>query len=77
MRNEQRSSEDINAYVGDFRDKARRAYANEKSGYNETELVRFFVAGLNSEILRLKTLEQHCHKLDEAAEYMLSVVTLQ
>jgi len=67
----------MNAYVGDFRDKVRRAYANEKSGYNETKLVRLFVAGLNSETLRLKTLEQHCHTLDEAPEYVLSVVTLQ
>lgn len=82
MRNElrrlhQRTNEDINAYISEFQEKARRAFANETPGRNEDEIVRLFISGLNSELLRLKVLEQRCKTLDEAAEYVLSTITLQ
>lgn len=82
MRNElrrlhQKSSEDVYVYINEFRDKARKAYANDTSGKYEEELIRMFVSGLTSESLRLKTLERECDNLDEASEYVLNVVTLQ
>jgi len=81
LRNELRcfhqSNNDVTAYVREFREKTRKAYANNTTGKYEEDIVRMFIHGLNSEDLRLKTLEQQCESLDEVTEYVLNVVVLQ
>jgi len=71
------SNDDVTVYVKEFREKARRAYANNTSGKYEEDKVRMFVDGLHSEDLRLKALEQLCESLDEVTEYVLNIVALQ
>jgi len=73
----QSSFVDTQAYILEFRDKARKAYANNTTGKYEDDIVRMFISGLNSEDLRLKTLEQQCRTLDDATEYVLNIITLQ
>jgi len=73
----QKSIDDVDGYITEFREKARKAYANNRTGKYEEDIVHMFIDGLNSEDLRLKALEQHCESLDEVAEYILNCVALQ
>lgn len=73
----QRVDETIHDFVQDFREKARKAYANKKIGFDESELITMFVDALTDEGLRLEILKQYCATLDEAIDFAESEVALR